>query len=757
MILAASSFVTMLGSLVLVAWHLGIPSLIRILPNDSVVAYNTALCFLWLGVGLYAVTAKRPWLTRVSGVIVLVLSSLTLGEYLFGLDLGIDQALMRDDIAASVMFPGRMALETTMGFLLSSLSLLLMNRDALGIAVSPRRADVVGLTGTIILVLGVMTILLFLTGMQVSYGWGKLTRSMAIPTAVGFVMLGAGLVSWSRQRSRVARASEIHWLPFAVAAGGLTVTLLLWQALVVQEHHSLEATIASTVAHVESEIRARMEARMLTLAFLAARQGRWEVLSQEDWTADAETIVHDFPGFQAIAWIDGSLRVRWVAPLDGNDALVGSEITAEPQRLALFETVRATRAAALSETFDFVQGGRGFVMYIPISQGEHLVGAIEAGFRAEVLFTAILRGIAPGYSLVVMNTHEELYRRVSAGEDLEAEWGQKKKIEFAGAQWQVRVWPLPTTLAKQQSRVTNWALGSGLLVTALFSLVVALAQERHVRARTMEITSHELSGENARRKEAETAVRTLNMELDRRVREQTAALARANDDLRQLAYVSAHDLQEPVRMVSTYTQLLARRYQGQLDEEADRFISQTVAGATRMHSLLIDLLAYLQLDIGEHDRRAVSCEEILATVLSDLHPEITATAAVITHDPLPTVQGNGAHLALVFRNLIKNTLTFCHAASPRVHVSAKRQGDAWVLAVRDHGIGIEPRYAERIFLMFERVHPQADYPGTGMGLTLCKKIIERHGGKMWVESQFGEGATFYFTIPLLYTSRIALG
>jgi len=747
LVLAASSFVTVLGSLVLIAWHLRIPALIRILPSDSVVVYNTTLCFLLLGIGLYAVAATRPWLATVSGSICLMISSLTLSEYFFGLDLGIDQALMINYIEAHVAFPGRMALSTAMGFLLSGISILLMSRDALETAVSLGRTDAIGLAGTIVVVLGVMTILLFLTGMQVSYGWGKVDHSMAMPTAVGFVALGLGLVSWSWQRSRVASISEIRGLPFAVAAGGLTVTLLLWQAILVQEHRGLEATIASTVAQVESEIRARMEARMLTLARLAARQGRWEVLSQEDWTADAETIVRDFPGFQAISWIDSSLHVRWVSPLAGNEALVGSEITAEPQRRALFETVRETRAAAVSATIDLVQGGRGFVMYIPISRGENFVGVVGGGFRADVLFAAILQGIAPGYSLVVMTADEELYQRVSAGADLEAEWGQKTKIDFAGAQWQVRVWPQPTTLAEHQSLLPNWALSSGFLATILFSVVVALAQERHYRAQTMEITNRELLRENAKRKEAEEAVHALNIELERRVRERTAALAQANADLQQLAYVSAHDLQEPVRMISTYTQLLARRYQGKLDDEADRFMSHTVEGATRIHSLLTDLLAYLQLDMGEHDRRAIPCEEILEAVLSGLHSTITATTAVITHDPLPTVQGNGTHLALVFRNLIENALTFRHAASPHVHVWAERRDEAWLFAVRDNGIGIDPGYAERIFLMFERLHTQAEYPGTGMGLTLCKKIVERHGGEMWVDSQLGQGATFYFTIP----------
>lgn len=738
---------TVLGSLVLVAWHLRIPSLIRMLPSDSVMPYNTALCFLLIGIGLYAVAAKRPWLAMVSGSISLVISSLTLSEYLFGLDLGVDQALMRNYVESRVTFPGRMVLATAIAFLLSGISILLMRRDALETTVSLGRTDAIGLAGTIVVVLGLMTILLFVTGMQVSYGWGKVDHSMAMPTAVGFVVLGLGLVSWSWQRSRVASISEIRGLPFAVAAGGMTVTLLLWQALLVREHRGFEATIASTVAHVESEIRARMEARMLTLARLAERQGRWKVLSQEDWTADAETIVRDFPGFQAISWIDSSLHVRWAAPLAGNEALIGSEITAEPQRLALFERVRKTRAPRVSGTMDLLQGGRGFVMYVPIFRGENIVGVIGGGFRADVLFATILQGVASGYSLVVMTADEELYHRLSDDSTLEAEWGQKTKIEFAGVQWQVRVWPQAATLAQQQSLLPSWALVSGLLATTLLSVVVALAQARHHQARMMNITNIELRQENAKRREAEKAVHVLNIELDRRVRERTIALARANADLRQLAFVAAHDLQEPVRMVSTYTQLLARRYQGKLDADANRFIGHTVEGAARIHTLLTDLLAYLQLDIAENDRRATSCEEILESVLSGLHRTITATAAVITHNPLPTVHGNGTQLALVFRNLIENALTFHQSALPRVHLWAERQEEVWRFAVRDNGIGIEPEYGERIFLMFERLHTQAEYPGTGMGLTLCKKIVERHGGEMWVESQLGQGATFYFTIP----------
>ena len=202
-------------------------------------------------------------------------------------------------------------------------------------------------------------------------------------------------------------------------------------------------------------------------------------------------------------------------------------------------------------------------------------------------------------------------------------------------------------------------------------------------------------------------------------------------------------------MVSTYTQLFARRYQGKLDPEADHFIGYILEGASRMHLLLTDLLAYLQIDQIEVDKSETNCEEILKNVLSDLQRKISATSALVTHDLLPRVHGNTMQLTLVFRNLLENALLFRLSDPPRVHVWAERRDGVWLFAVRDNGIGIEPKYAKQIFHMFERLHTQAEYPGTGMGLTLCQKIVERLGGEIWVESQLGQGATFYFTLPLV--------
>jgi PAS domain S-box-containing protein len=224
-------------------------------------------------------------------------------------------------------------------------------------------------------------------------------------------------------------------------------------------------------------------------------------------------------------------------------------------------------------------------------------------------------------------------------------------------------------------------------------------------------------------------------------------LARSNDDLQQFAYVASHDLQEPLRMVASYTQLLARRYRGALDADADEFIAFAVDGVTRMQALINDLLAYSRVGSRESERAPVSLEEVLGRVLHTLSPATQTEGATVTHDPLPTVQGDAGQLAQLFQNLIGNAIKFRGADPPRVHVSARHEDGGWVVSVRDNGIGIAPEFATRIFAIFQRLHSRTEYPGTGIGLAICRKIVERHGGRIWVESEPGHGSTFNFTLP----------
>ncbi len=225
-----------------------------------------------------------------------------------------------------------------------------------------------------------------------------------------------------------------------------------------------------------------------------------------------------------------------------------------------------------------------------------------------------------------------------------------------------------------------------------------------------------------------------------------AELQRSNRELEQFAYVASHDLQEPLRMVASYVQLLERRYRGRLDADADEFIDYAVEGATRMRKLINDLLTFSQVGRKAEAFEAVNCEKVLAAVLRVLKKSLEENGGTITHDPLPVVNGITSQVNQVFQNLLSNALKFHREEPPRIHISAAAQDNEWVFAVSDNGIGIDPQYFERIFLVFQRLHGKKEYPGTGIGLALCKKIIETHGGRIWIESQAGQGSTFYFTL-----------
>lgn len=228
-----------------------------------------------------------------------------------------------------------------------------------------------------------------------------------------------------------------------------------------------------------------------------------------------------------------------------------------------------------------------------------------------------------------------------------------------------------------------------------------------------------------------------------------ADLARSNRDLAQFAYVASHDLQEPLRMVSSFTQLLAKRYSGKLDEEADEFISYAVDGASWMQGLINDLLAYSRGGTRGKPLAPAAIDAVLDRALGNLQKTVEETAAEIVRDPLPTVLGDDAQLVQLFQNLLSNAMKFRGERVPRIKIRAERTstGKEWIFSIQDNGIGIDPQYAEQVFVIFQRLHTRTEYPGTGIGLAICKKIVERHGGRIWVESEPGQGTTFFFALP----------
>jgi PAS domain S-box-containing protein len=253
--------------------------------------------------------------------------------------------------------------------------------------------------------------------------------------------------------------------------------------------------------------------------------------------------------------------------------------------------------------------------------------------------------------------------------------------------------------------------------------------ERYVLATVVDITE---------RKRAESLLQEKLLELQR-----------SNDDLQQFAYVCSHDLQEPLRVISNYTQLLSKRYMGKvLDETATEFIDFTVDAAKRMQELINDLLMYSRVQTKGHEFENTDCMDIVDMAKANLSVSIQETGAQVHCSNLPSVSADSSQLIQVLQNLIGNAIKFRAESTPEIHISASKQGKMWLFVVRDNGLGFDMKHAERIFVIFQRLHTKETYPGSGIGLAVCKKIIERHGGCMWAESSAGQGASFFFTLPI---------
>jgi signal transduction histidine kinase len=242
-------------------------------------------------------------------------------------------------------------------------------------------------------------------------------------------------------------------------------------------------------------------------------------------------------------------------------------------------------------------------------------------------------------------------------------------------------------------------------------------------------------------------------ELEFRVEQRTAQLSKANTELDTFASIASHDLQEPLRTIAGYVDLLETRHRDKFDQEATEFFGFIVSAVNRMRQLIDDVLVFSRAGANLQARGTVDCDQLLQSVLTSLKATMEERKAVVTHDPLPVIIADGSKLEQVFSNLLSNAFKFCGTAAPHVHIGSTQDESNWIFSVRDNGIGIEPEYHKNIFNLFERLHGSSKYPGTGIGLAVCKKAIEAHGGTIWVDSQPGAGATFFFTIPRTGTTN----
>lgn len=830
-----------LGLVVIAGWYTGSITLIKVVPSFSAMQFNTALSFLLCGIGLLSVAFSKPRLASICGIAVSLIGLLTLIQYIFGINLGIDQLLMRDYMASSLSsHPGRMAPSTALNFALTGASLLIIS----GFLRPRQRPPVLGLLGAIILPVAIVSLLGYLTGIEAAYMWGRFKGlGMAVHTATGFLFIGTAIIAFAWKGEKADGVTPPNWFPLIVMIGALTATFIMWRVVSAQESAHMVTKVKLAASSIKHDIDDQMASRILALVRMSKR---WEIFKplKSEWEYDANLYVSHFPGYKAIEWLSPSLKERW--------SVSSSEDTGKERELSLDERHWITSDAARNrqEIMAFRYAG-GFKIYVPISHENSFGGFIVGVFDSGELFGSILKDeVAQRYVVSVLDGNKEVYSHNYAGMR-DKKLGYETELDLYSIKWRMLVWPGPEVLNEVSSSLPLVALAAGLLLSILLTLSVHLSRKARLRMTEAEAAKQTLQESEERLKEAQQIARIGNWNWDivnnkliwsdeiyrifglapqefdatyeafmnsvhpddrdlvnksvneavsenkpysidhrvvlpdgteRIVHEQAAVtfdetgkpvrmagivqditdrkmtedlikrqaqeLARSNAELQKFAYVASHDLQEPLRTISSFTQLLARRYKDKLDSDADEFISFIVDGAKRMQRLINDLLAYSRVGTAGKAFEAADFEALLGNVLANLNEAIGEGNAVVTHDPLPTIIADPTQMEQLFQNLISNAIKFRGEEPPKVHISAEKRDSECLFSVKDNGIGIAPDYFDRIFIIFQRLHGKDDYSGTGIGLAVCKKIVERHGGRIWVESEKGKGSTFYFTIPV---------
>jgi len=554
--------------------------------------------------------------------------------------------------------------------------------------------------------LGVMALFGYAGGFEAAYGWITTTR-MAVHTALAMTLAGVGLLGLAQNVPEPER--ELVLGPRALAAGALSfaVALGLWGGLAATSGHMFARAVEAEAAVLPALIEHGLDRWIEALERSASRWSDVGGTPRAAWEADHRRYLRDFDDLVGLAWLREGGRLDRV--LYDESSVAGG---VEPLEQA------ASRLGDVSES-RLARIPNGIGVAVPLETDGARTGTLLAVLDAQRVMDDALA--ASGIARWLQAPGEEAFTLRPTGSDLDpTTLPHPIEVHHRGL-----VWELDVYAAKELATEFRPVFVEGLLVAALLVSLLLAAGVQLVTA--------------ARARAARLGL------LNRELREAEADLRLSNQDLEQFAYVASHDLQEPLRMVSNYTQLLARRYRGKLDADADEFIDYAVDGAKRMSRLLNDLLALSRMNAQRGEAVAIDSDATLRSVLSNLSVVIEETGARVQVDPLPPVLGSRSQIGQVLQNLLANAIRFRGEVAPEIHVGGRREGDRVHFTVRDNGVGMDPAFTERIFQVFQRLSRGPE--GTGIGLAIVKKVVELHGGRVWVESAPGQRATFHFTLP----------
>jgi signal transduction histidine kinase len=728
----------------MLGWLLDVPLLRSGWPGLPAMKANTAVALAAAGVALVLVArgTRHAWLgARVAGGAIAILGLATLAEHLFAVNLGIDQRLAVDRDAFALSPPGRMAASTAVSLAVAGAGLIAAAQPAGRWAAAARAA------GIAVTAMGALGVAGFVFGLELLHSWPAL-RTAALPSAAGILALGGGLwLASHRQRQAPSADARITQLAVWLVVLGAGITgLVAFAVLETQLERTLASSFRTALDARLSELESTVQLRTTGAAMIATRPNllrHLELLRDDPLRAESRAVVQGVldsfssHGFSAIVVTLASGEV--VGRLG---QIIDRPALEVP--LGRIEGAALLWRDGLYLRHHLVVGGpAGSTAVIqaeqPLLQTPRAAKALEElGATAEFL---LCREHPPGFSCFpsrltpapfILPVHEsgparfaELARDRGAGFGHSIDYRDHRVLGAYG--------PLPelglvAVLKVDADTVYGPIRRQFLLVIALIA-GVALGGSALVRARVRPLAA---------------ALQTRLAELTR----VNAALERSNRELQRFANVISHDLQTPLRSIVGFLQLLRLESGEALTERAREWLRRGVASAERLHALIRDLLDYARIDAEERPRGRADLQAIADSVVERLHAAIAESGGQVTRGAaLPTVSGDAAQLAQLLENLVENGLKFRGAGAPRVHVEAVDAGEHWRLSVRDNGIGIEPAHQERIFEVFQRLEAGDRVPGTGIGLALSRRIVQRHGGRIWVQSEPGRGTEVLFTIP----------
>ena len=754
------------GLAVVVAWHLDALFLLRRNDADSPIVYNVGVAFIFAGAALAAAALGRRRVVAIGSSVVVLLSAATLLQQVLGRSLGIDHLIFRTTVGGATSAPGRMTANIAVCLLAAGVALVFRLDH-------PTRAStlLVAIAAGLVAAFNGAAFAGYAAGRRSAYVLGRLTV-MALPAIALFLLLAVGLLAlvWAdleRSGSLAAKNRTATTTPGThsmsvrrlVAVLGLAtflpLGLLSYSAITLGTRavvHQAQAGVQASATIEAQTVFARMDGIRAIVRSIVLRPAIVDALGDglqttRDITAlqrETDDQLAIAPPLASVGVTDSSGVLIAVSPLTPD--AIGRDFSARDW----YRGASSTGDAYVSEVVESVVVGRPLVVAIaaPIRSrpGGPIIGYMTLAYKLTAIQEVVrLLGVDAGLSLTVTDRGGvviaspsqpaglqsvkglEPVRRALAGEHgVMSRAGPDGRLftGFApvpGIDWAVLAEEPESSALDAVAPLQAAVGGIALVLAAMLTITLALA--------------------------AQTWRRRLEAEI--RLDKALADLARSNAELEQFAYAASHDLSEPLRAISGPISLLARRYKGQLDADADTFIGFAVDGCDRMQTLIDGILALSRVGRLEGEIEPVDCNVVMRSVLRVLGPTIAETGATVTVDPLPVVRADSTQLAQVLQNLLTNAVKFmAPGVAPVISVGAEREANAWRLTVTDNGIGIDPRHRERIFGMFKRLHGRDEYPGTGIGLALVKKIVERHGGTVGVENApSGTGTRFWFTLP----------